>query len=298
MDIRQLRYFYVIAQERQITRAAKRLHIAQPPLSQQLKQLEAELEVSLVERNGRTLELTEAGRVLYQRAEKILHEMDDLVTEVKETGEGIRGTLSLGSVKSCFSYLPPRLKTFRDEHPKLRYKLQEGDTSFLSDSLRNREIELAIVRLPVDSEDFSILHLPPEPYVLVVPESWSHFAPGVESVSMGALEELPLLLLHRLSGIGQYEIILEECRHHGFEADVICECPDVTMLLSLVSSGVGATIVPEASLKDRYDPGIRVIGIHDATIQAEPAIVWMKDRFLSVAARKFIEQFEPVKNLQ
>ncbi|QST01127.1 LysR family transcriptional regulator [Pontibacillus sp. ALD_SL1] len=298
MDIRQLRYFYVIAQERQITRAAKRLHIAQPPLSQQLKQLESELEVSLVERNGRTLELTEAGKVLYQRAEKILHEMDDIVTEVKETGEGIRGTLSLGSVKSCFSYLPPKLKSFRDDHPHLRYKLQEGDTSSLSESLRNREIELAIVRLPVDSEDFSIIHLPTEPYVLVVPESWSDFAVGRTSVSMRELEELPLLLLHRLSGIGQYELILDECRHHGFEPSVICECPDVTMLLSLVSAQVGATIVPQASLKDRHEPGLRVLTIHDATIQAEPAIVWLKDRFLSVAARKFMDQFEPVQSLQ
>ncbi|WP_345240879.1 LysR family transcriptional regulator [Pontibacillus salipaludis] len=298
MDIRQLRYFYVIAQERQITRAAKRLHIAQPPLSQQLKQLEAELEVSLVERNGRTLELTEAGKVLYQRAEKILHEMEDLVTEVKETGVGIRGTLSLGSVKSCFPYLPSKLKSFRDEHPLLRYKLQEGDTSSLSESIRNREIELAIVRLPIDSEDFSVVHLPTEPYVLVVPDGWSDFAAGRTSVSMSELEKIPLLLLHRLSGVGQFEMILEECRQHGFEPTVICECPDVTMLLSLVSAQVGATIVPKASLKDRHDPGLRVIAIHDARIQAEPAIVWMKERFLSVAARKFIDQFEPVESLQ
>jgi len=92
MDFRQLRYFFVIAQEGQISRAAKKLHMAQPPLSQSLKSLETELGVRLFERNGRTMELTNAGKVLYNRAKELFYYLDETINEVRDTNEGLKGT--------------------------------------------------------------------------------------------------------------------------------------------------------------------------------------------------------------
>ncbi|MFC0524532.1 LysR family transcriptional regulator [Pontibacillus salicampi] len=292
MDIRKLRYFYTIAQEKQITRAAKRLHIAQPPLSQQLKQLEGELGIPLFERNGKKLELTEAGKVLYHRTEKLLHEMDDMITEVKETHEGIRGVLALGSVKSCFSFLPRQLKSFREQYPNLHFHLQEGDTYFLSESLRNREIELAIVRLPIDKDDFSLLRLPSEPYVLVTTKEMCPFPSSISEVFMADLADLPLLLLHRMSGVGQYEVILNACRLNGFEPNIVCECPDVSMLLSLAAANVGAAIVPKSSLSEAAYPNLKALTIIENSVQAEAAMIWLTDRHLSTAAKRFISQLE------
>ena len=158
MDIKQLLYFSTIAQEGQITRAAKKLHMAQPPLSQQLKSLEQELGVLLMDRKGKKLELTEAGKVLYERAIELLQRVDDISLEVKEVGEGLKGELSIGSVKTGFSYIPERFRLFREQYPQVSFRLYEGDSFRLADHLRKREIELAIVRLPLDSVIFPRFH--------------------------------------------------------------------------------------------------------------------------------------------
>ncbi|RSL33124.1 LysR family transcriptional regulator [Salibacterium salarium] len=292
MDIKQLRYFCAVAEEGQVTKAAKRLHMAQPPLSQQLKNMEEELNIPLFQKDGRNIELTQAGKILYKKALKIMDEMEDTVTEVKETDEGIRGTLTIGSNKSCFSFLPEQMKQLRIKHPDISYKLREGDTFFLAESVRNREIELAIVRLPVDPEEFNMIRLPSEPYVLVIPESWNSFPSNRRNVEMEEIKSMPLMLLHRISGAGQFEVIVNECKSHGFDPNIICECPDASMLLSLAATGVGATIIPKSTLYAFSYEGIRVMDIKDFSITADPVIIWQKDRYLTKAAQRFLALFE------
>src|SRR5699024_7958438 len=128
----------------------KKLHIAQPPLSQSLKALETSLDVQLFERHGRQMKLTAAGSVLYKRAKTIFYEIDETIMEVKETGKGIRGTLTIGCNKSCFSHIPDKVKEFHHQHPLVRIKLIEGDSYFLTKQLLEREIETALVRLPIE----------------------------------------------------------------------------------------------------------------------------------------------------
>ncbi|WP_313897590.1 LysR family transcriptional regulator [Bacillus litorisediminis] len=248
MDIRQLFYFCTIVQEGQITRAAKKLHMAQPPLSQQLKQLEQELGVTLLERNGRSLELTEAGKLLYQRARHLLTQLEETKQEVKETGEGLRGVLAIGSVKTCFSHLPDKIRQFRELYPNVSFQLREGDTFYVSELLRNREVELAIVRLPLNTQEFSMIPLPNEPYVAVVPKQWENQLSSAKAISMKELKKFPLLLLHRINGVGQFEMVINECKRHGFYPTIACDCPDAAMLLALVDAGVGVTLVPKSTL--------------------------------------------------
>ncbi|MGJ9385930.1 LysR family transcriptional regulator [Salipaludibacillus sp. CF4.18] len=292
MDIKQLRYFCAVADEGQITKAANKLHMAQPPLSQQIKNLQEDLNAKLFERHGRSLQLTTSGKVLYKNAKKILQEMEETIIEVQETEEGIRGVLCIGSNKSCFSYLPEQLKQLRYKHPDISFLLREGDTSFLSDSLTHREIELALVRLPVDLQEFSILRLPSEPYVLILPEEWSSFDPNIHSVSMNELKNIPLMLLHRLSGAGQFELVVNECRSHGFEPNIICECPDASMLLSLASAGVGATIVPKSTLQGFRYGNLRILELEDAKILAELGIIWKRDHYLTKGAKRLLDLFK------
>ncbi len=290
LDIKQLRYFYTIAEQGQVTRAAKKLHMAQPPLSQQLKHLEEELGVILFERNGRNMELTQAGEVLFNKAERILLELEEIETEVKETSEGLRGKLSIGVVKTCFSYLPERVRLFNKQYPNVKFSLREGDSYTIEQLINTREAEVGIVRLPIETKGFSKIALPKEQFVAVIP---SH-SPGFDSrksIKMKELENMSLLLLHRVSGVGQFEIVLQECRRHGFEPHVICECPDVSMLLSLVSSGVGATIIPKSSLTSFPFQNLHILEIEDSEIYAESAIIWLKDRYLSKPAKRFIETF-------
>jgi LysR family transcriptional regulator, salicylic acid-responsive activator of bsdBCD len=287
MDVKQLRYFSAIAEEKQITRAAKKLHMAQPPLSMQLKQLEDELGVLLVERNGKNIELTEAGNILFKRAKELLHQFEETVTEVQQVGEGLKGLLSIGSVKTCFSYIPERVEFFRKNYPLVTFHLQEGDSYRMAQYIRNRDIEVALVRLPLDLNDFHSLPLPDDPFVVVIPESWGNH----KSICMRDLAQMPLILLHRERGIGLYELVVDECRKHGFDPNVVCQCPDASMLLSLVRTGVGAALLPKSTLMAFPYEGIKVFDIEDMHTKSESAVIWLKDRYLSKSAKRFIETF-------
>ncbi|KKB34239.1 LysR family transcriptional regulator [Bacillus thermotolerans] len=291
MDIRQLRYFTAIAEEKQITRAAKRLHIAQPPLSQQLKSLEDELGILLFERKARSLELTEAGEVLYQKAKHLLEKVEEAVLEVKEVGDGLKGVLSIGSVKTCFSYIPERLLYFRENYPLVTFRLKEGDSSLLADYVRSREVELAIVRLPLDMEDFSCLPLPTDQFVAVLPESWS--VPS--ALQTKQLSDMPLMLLHRTNGVGLYELVVNKLKEHQLEPNIICDCPDAAMLLSLVRSGLGVALLPKSTLPSFSMQGLKMVPLEDCLIESESAVIWLKDRYLSKKAQRFIETFQSIE---
>lgn len=193
MDIRQLRYFLMIAEEGQISRAAKKLHMAQPPLSQQLRLMEEEIGSVLLERkrNGKTMELTEAGKILYKKAQNILNLFEESILEVKEAGEGIRGSLSVGIVVSCVSYLPKRIKYFHENYPMISFKLRGGDPVEVSKQLEKRNIELAIVRLPLEMEGLSMIPLGTESFVFVVPKNWRDFH-SKEVIQMKEIEDVPL----------------------------------------------------------------------------------------------------------
>lgn len=285
MDLKQLRYFLAIAEEKQITRAAKKLHMAQPPLSIQLKSLEEELGTLLMERNGKSLELTKAGDILVKRTKELLNKIDETIIEVTQVGEGLKGLLSIGSVKTCFSYIPERIKFFRKHYPQVTFRLQEGDSYQLAQHVQNRDIELAIVRLPLELNDFHSLPLQNDRFVVVIPENWD----GEKNIRMKEIAKMPLMLLHRVHGVGLYELVVDECRKHGFEPNVVCQCPDASMLLSLVRTGIGATLLPKSTLLSFPTDGLKILEIEDALIKSESAIIWLKDRYLSKSAERFIE---------
>jgi DNA-binding transcriptional LysR family regulator len=288
MDFRQLRYFLTIAEEGQITRAAKKLNMSQPPLSQQLQMLEEELGTQLVERNTRNVGLTEAGKALYKKGKPLIDELENITMEMKEIGKGVRGVLSIGTVKTCLPITSTKIVEFSMQYPNVTFKIWEGDTSNLAEQLINQDIEVAVVRLPLDDSEFEVMHLTTEPYVLVVPSSWDM---KETSLPMEAIRNFPLMFLHRRAGKGVYEIILNECRRCGFEPHVICECPDSSILISLVSEGLGATILPKSTASTLQLNSIRVVMIENCNILSEAALIWIKDRNLSKAALEFIQLF-------
>ncbi|MFC4557896.1 LysR family transcriptional regulator [Virgibacillus kekensis] len=296
MDMRQLRYFHTIAKVGQITRAAKQLHMAQPPLSQSLKALEDELGVMLFERNGRKMELTEAGTVLYKKAERLFNYLDEAKMEVIETGKGMKGKLSIGCVKSCFSNVPNRLRKFREQYPNVKIELREGDTYRLKEQLHNRDIDLAIVRLPLEMKPFSSYSLPTEEYVVIIPEQWVGNDDHV--ISLKELAKIPLLLLHRINGVGQFEVIMNTFREKKLKPNIICECPDVDMILDLVNEEIGATIVPVSAVTKLDHRNTKILAIKDANVVSESSIIWLKDRYLSKSASRFIELFKEAKNAE
>ncbi|WP_191562488.1 LysR family transcriptional regulator [Metabacillus idriensis] len=285
MDIRQLKYFIAIAEEGQITAAANRLRMAQPPLSQQLKAMETELGFLLAERKGKSLELTDAGQKLYQHALRITDAMEEAVLEVKEAGTGIKGKLSIG-VNTLSNYdLPRLLRTFQKRFPDVSYKIQQNESAQLCKLLKERVIDLAIVRLPLELNEFDIIPLKPEPFYFVTAEL---FHSKSSAITLEEISELPLII-PSTEGLGLFNKIKTAFINRGLKPDIMCECSDISILFNLVSSKFGSTIVPEMVVKLNALSNLQVYLIKDTEEFGESGIISLKNHYLPKTAQHFID---------
>ncbi|MBD2869347.1 LysR family transcriptional regulator [Paenibacillus arenilitoris] len=294
MDLRQLKYFLTVAQEGQITRAAKRLNMEQPPLSRQLKLMEEELGAKLFDRRGKGLRLTASGELLKQKAETLLLQFDESIREVKGVEESVSGVLPIGSVVSCISLLPKRIEQFREKYPQVTFKISEGDHFYLGEQLDKRTIDLVVARLPFEAEkhpqQYSVLPLPSDPFVAVIPSTWSEYA-GKRAICMKELAQFPFLTLKTDRTTRMHELVVSECKRHGFEPNIICECSSVAIIMSLIAGGIGATVFPKSVMSSFPTTVVKMLDIEDADFQSDVGIVWLKDHYLPKRARLFIESF-------
>lgn len=283
MDIRQLRYFLAIAEEGQITGAAKRLHIAQPPLSQQLKLLESELGAQLLERGSRSAQLTEAGRALRNRAEQILNLVNTTVKEIKELNEGTKGTLSIGTVASLgATLLPEYISGFHEQYPGIDFLLWEGGTERIAELLSSGVIEIGMVRLPIDSEVFESIVLPKEPLVAAMSNKWTDNTDEVMPIA--DLAQKPLLIHRR-----HEEMILKSCHEAGLAPHILCKADDVRSILAWANAGIGVAIVTSSAASLIPSQNLHYRQIASPHLETSAAITWMRNRHLSTAARRLLE---------
>lgn len=294
MDIRQLRYFLAVAEEGQITGAAKRLNMEQPPLSRQMKLLEQTLNVSLFDRSGKRMALTPAGELLRLRAQLLIQRFHETIMEIQELDEGMKGVLSIGSVVSCVSLLPPRIERFREQYPGVTFKIREGDHFLLGEQLENQRIELVIARLPFEAaaipEHYDVLPLPPDPFAAILPSS-RHPPSAGSSLTLRELVQYPLLTLKSDQTTGMHTAIVKEFQQSGLSPYILCECSSVSIIMALVAAGIGATILPKSVAASFPLPGISMLDLAVTDFHSDVGIVWLKNRFLSKCARRFIDQF-------
>lgn len=285
LDIRQLRYFIAIAEEKQISAAAKKLHMAQPPLSQQLKQMEDELGVPLVIRYGRGLELTEAGAILYKHALHITKSMEQTRIEVKETGMGMLGKLMIGVNTLSSGQLPELLRQFQTRYPGITYNIQQNESSQLCRLVKERRIELALIRFPLQLDEFSYYHVRTEPLLFLTSRSAGLAGGQVSYEQMGRFP----LIIPSTDGLGLHQLIVERLSRHRMEANIVCECSDVSLLMELVASGFGAAIVPEVVLQTHRGHDVQAHAIADPAWTASSGFIWLKEHYLSQTARRFLD---------
>ena len=283
LDIKQLRYFRTIVQEGNITGAAKRLFITQPSLSQQLQLLEDELGVKLVDRGSRRITLTDAGRLLYDRAEQMLDLLNSTSTELKEIHGGYKGNLSIGTIASSgVTLLPGLIREFHRQYPGVTIDFRESDTPGILELLSNGVIEVGIIRRIFDLDSYYWIELPTEPMIIASSESWST---GQEDqpITIKELKDKPMLIHRRNEAM-----IYERCRQHGFEPNIVCKGDDVRSLLVLANEGIGFAIVTKSSIGLMPSSTIQYREIADSQLEIKKAVVWVKHRYISAAAKKFI----------
>lgn len=286
MDIKQLRYFLAIAEEGQILRAAKRLHMAQPPLSQQLKLLENELGIQLVERGSRKIQLTEAGRKLRDRAVQILELVEATAAELKEMNEGFEGTLSIGSVASLgTSILPEYVHSFNQSYPKVKFQLWEGDTYKITELIDSGIIEIGFVRFPFNSEIYECKYLPNEPIIAALSDHW--LLEGDDRyVQLKEFAGKPIMLHRRHEAM-----VAEGCRAAGFEPNIICTTDDVRSILTWACANIGVALIPKSAVN--FIPNMNLIykEIVEPSFETRAAVIWSRNRHLSSAAKHFLDIF-------
>ncbi|MFI6871146.1 LysR family transcriptional regulator [Nocardia sp. NPDC050406] len=246
VELRHLRYFLAVADELHFGRAAARLHIAQPALTQQIRRLETLLGTRLFDRTSRSVALTPAGAVLRERAQAILgHAARDL-DEVARVGQGSQGRLYLGFVPSVLPLEPLRgVRLFRERYPLVEVDLVEGYSSRMMEQLSTGRLDTAIVR---DPDDLPGIHTEPlitEPFVAVLPAD--HPQAGRATMTGGELGEHPLVFFPRAAGALAHDKNLAPLREAGCRPRIVQEGNTWTTIMYLVAEGLGITIAPRSA---------------------------------------------------
>lgn len=247
MELRHLRYFTAVAEELHFTRAAARLGIGQPPLSQQIQQLEREIGTPLFLRLPRGIALTEAGAQFLEDARAILAGADRAVDTARRLGRGERGAITVGFTASAVfhPYLPRAIRAYRDRYPGVRITLTESTSVSLLRSLRAGEVDVAFVRPPyVADPEFESERVLNEPMLIALPPD--HRLVRKRAIPMAALADEDFVLYPRPIGASLYDAIQSACQRAGFTPRVIQEAPQMASIVSLVAAGVGISVVPAA----------------------------------------------------
>mgnify|MGYP000215834307 FL=1 len=288
MDIRQLLYFTTIAEEGSISAAAKKLHLSQPPLSYQMKLLEEELHLPLIERSARGIALTEAGRVLYKRAQGILELSELTRKEMLAMASGFTGTLHIGTVSSSgASLLGWRIPAFHQKHPQIGFAIHEGNTFELMEMLESGLIELAIVRTPFHNDQLNCLYLSPEP--MIAAGAASFFPAGMPSgqpISLELLGHAPVILYRRFE-----KILLSLCEQKGITPQVFCIADDARTTLMWAEAGLGVAVVPQSAYRIMPHHNMVYGELSEEDLHTRIAAVCKKGCSLSWAAQQFLEIF-------
>ncbi|WP_409275088.1 LysR family transcriptional regulator [Neobacillus sp. SCS-31] len=287
MDIRHLYYFKEIVRQGSISKAAEVLHMAQPPLSQLLKKLETELGTTLIQRYRQKWELTETGRLLYQYAEQMLIQMEDVKQRIEEIEQGTAGTVRLGVSSACSNMVIGYVSTFRGQFPNVKITIIPGNSEELLTKLEQRQIDVALLLRSGKSEKFSMKTLKKQPAAVIVPSSWS--SSFSERASLKEIAQYPLILLGAMEGHSFTENILNAFEQRGLKPNVIIESKDISMVVSLVSRGLGLSIIPRMDYVSTFLGHTVLFELQELDFSVEPIFVKLKDEPISKAAHHFWE---------
>ena len=241
MDLKQLRYFSAVVEQGSISAAARALFMSQPPLSTQVRQLEKELGVRLFDREGHTLSLTPAGKLLYDRARDLLDTARSVESEMRSMGRDGGAVLRLGAVSSvCSSDLPGWLSAFWRERPEVKVELYEQNTYQLLEKLRARQLDLAVIRTPFSADGLEC-RLVRREKVLAVGEGrfFSAIPPDEQKLPLKALAEMPLIVYRRWM-----PPLSDRMRKEGLSPVFRCVCDDARTAASLARTGAGVGVLP------------------------------------------------------
>ncbi|MEU8662696.1 LysR substrate-binding domain-containing protein [Actinoplanes philippinensis] len=275
MELRHLRYFLAVAEERHFGRAAARLHMAQPPLSQQIRQLESELGVQLLNRNTRRVELTEAGAAYLDRVRIVLAAVDDAGEVARRVAAGLQGRLSVGCVGSAtYSLLPAVARRLREELPGVEVAFR-GEMLGAQQvaALLGRDIDIALLRPPVDDPGITVRTLRSDALIVALPDG--HPLTARTRLDVTDLRDEDFVI-HAERDSAMYGAVRRLCDRAGFEPRIRHEVVETSTLVTFVAADLGLAIVPEP-VAQLGVPGATYRPLTDPTARIDLALATRSD---------------------
>ncbi|NAX22455.1 LysR family transcriptional regulator [Vibrio sp. V39_P1S14PM300] len=272
MEFRYLKYFVAVAQTRHFTRAAEQLGIAQPPLSQQIKKLEHELGVDLFKRLSRGVELTRAGEVFYTDAVNILADAERAKAKVRQIARGENTEVKVGFATSTSTCIPVLERMGRIQGDGINLQAAELPMPELASQLKNKQLDLAIMRLPCyASEPFERKRLFDDPFVAVIPAG--HPLAQFKRIQMTQLREQKILLFPRETGPALFDGMNTLLADAGIRLERQFAAPQLRTTIAMAQAGLGIAIVPR-SLAEHLDNSAAVAEIEDMLMTSRIVVAW------------------------
>lgn len=286
MELRHLRYFVAVAEERSFRRAAARLGIQQPPLSLQIRHLEREMGTRLFRRHARGVETTDAGRLLLEEARVILDQVEQAKSGVARRGRGESGQLNIGSSGATYYHplIPAIIREYGVRYPNVDVVPEDSNTALLLARLRAGALDLAFVRPPFDRDGLIAVPIVDEGSVMVLPTG--HPLAGRPSAPLSAFAKETFILFPRALNPGNYDMIIETCRRAGFEPILGQPAPQVISSVPMVAAGLGVSLVPESMSRIAIDDAF-FLPIEGGSPRAEIWLAYCRDEH-STAVKEFV----------
>jgi DNA-binding transcriptional LysR family regulator len=286
VELRHLRYFVAVAEELHFRRAARRLDIAQPPLSQQIRRLEAELQTQLLRRTKRQVQLTEAGRIFLEEARGTLVQAERAIRLAQRASRGEIGQLAVGFVPWVdFTRVPQMIRAFGERYPRVELELHSLAVPEQLSALRDGRIHIGMLRSPVDAADLVTEPLLSEPLVVAFPQR--HRFAAYQRVPWRALSGEPYILFSPKRAPNYNSVVAHGCREAGISLNVRHEADNPQTVLALVEAGIGVSLVP-ASFQRVKRPGVAHRGLRPVGPSIKTVMAWRRDDESSPLVQAFL----------
>ncbi|KFM98668.1 LysR family transcriptional regulator [Bacillus clarus] len=289
IELRQLEYFSAVAKELHFTKAAEKLNISQPSLSQQIRALEHEIGMPLFDRIGKKTSVTEAGKILLSHSKAIFQEVEQARAAILDLHGLEQGKLTIGSLLTVVNYLlPPTILNFNKLYPNIELSILGLRTGEIRKRLLQNELDIGITFLPVQDKEVISIPLYQSELTLVVPVG--HELTKCNSVSFEVLQNYPIILLP--SNFHLTELITSHCQNFNFTPKPILEISTMESLIQMVSKGMGITALPKPYIDFLQNEHIQAIKIENPTPKIEIGLIYRKEKYMNAATREFIEQLK------
>ena len=287
MDLKQLNYFVTIVDHRSFSKAAEKLHISQPSLSNAVKSLESELGFQILDRNTRNIELTEAGTILYKKAARLLLEMESVKKEMEDVKNIGSGEIQLGMIESVKHWIPKVILQYNDDFPNMRIKLTEVlSGNDVKNSLRNYKTHAIITNQFIQEDDIETIPLYNEKLVLVLHAS--NPLTNKATITFKDLVGEPFIISSE--GFQTREDVLNAFEMEGVIPTIKYEIERFETALSLVREGIGISLIPENYLQALPDHTLGKKCIDSPSLDRTVYLTYLKNRYVSPAIHAFINK--------